>query len=55
MQRIAKREKLITASTFSPFFYAFYVSFFLWNNFELTTEGRTVRWMSDNDFTLFIF
>ena len=55
LETIANREKLITASIFSPFFYAFYAYFFLWNNFELTTAGRTVRWMSENDFTLFIF
>ncbi|WP_200146869.1 colicin immunity protein Cui, partial [Escherichia coli] len=48
LETIANREKLITASIFSPFFYAFYAYFFLWNNFELTTAGRTVRWMSDN-------
>lgn len=55
IKKITDREKLITASIFSPFVYAFYVYFFLWNDFELTTAGRTVRWMSENDFTLLIF
>ena len=55
LETIKNREKLITASVFSPFLYAFYAYFFLWNNFELTTAGRTVRWMSENDFSLLIF
>lgn len=55
LETITNREKLITASIFSPFIYAFYAYFFLWNNLELTTAGRTVRWMSENDFTLLIF
>lgn len=55
LETIKNREKLITASIFSPFLYAFYAYFFLWGNFELSTAGRTVRWMSENDFTLLIF
>lgn len=55
LETIKNREKLIIASIFSPFFYAFYAYFFLWQDFELTTAGRTVRWMSENDFTLLIF
>ncbi|WP_347400343.1 colicin immunity protein Cui [Escherichia coli] len=55
LEKGINREKLITACILIPFIYVFYAYFFLWNNFELTTSGRTVRWMSENDFTLLFF
>lgn len=55
LEKEINREKLITACILIPFIYVFYAYFFLWNNFELTTSGRTVRWMSENDFTLLFF
>lgn len=55
LEKGINREKLITACILIPFIYVFYAYFFLWNNLELTTSGRTVRWMSENDFTLLFF
>jgi len=53
--KITNREQLIKACIFSPFVYVFYAWFFLWHNFELTTAGRPVRFMSGNDVSLLIF
>ncbi len=53
--KITDRKKIITACILSPFLCIFYAYFFLWHNFELTTSGRPVRLMSENDLTLLIF
>ncbi|EHE0685233.1 colicin immunity protein Cui [Salmonella enterica subsp. enterica serovar Eastbourne] len=52
---VTDKEKLITACIFSPFIYAFYVYYFLWNNFELTTAGRPVRLLAENNLGLLFF
>lgn len=52
---VADKEKLITACIFSPFIYAFYVYYFLWNNFGLTTAGRPVRLLAENNLGLLFF
>ena len=52
---IKKRAELIRACFLSPFVYVFFIYFFLMHNLELTTAGRTVRWMSENNFSLLLF
>lgn len=53
--KIKKRAELIQACFFSPFIYILFIYFFLMRNLELTTAGRTVRWMSENNFSLLFF
>ena len=44
----------IRACFLSPFVYVFFIYFFLMHNLELTTAGRTIRWMSENNFSLLL-
>jgi hypothetical protein len=52
---IADRNTLIRACILGPFIYIFYVYFFLLQNIELTTAGRPIRFMSENNFILLVF
>lgn len=52
---ITDRSTLIKSCVLSPFIYIFYVYFFLLTDIEMTTAGRPIRFMSDNNFTLLIF
>lgn len=53
--KIKKRAELIRACILSPLIYVFLIYLFFLRNLELTTAGRTVRWMAENDVSLLIF
>ncbi len=54
--KITDRKKNHNSLYTVPLFVYFLCLFFLlWHNFELTTSGRPVRLMSENDLTLLIF
>lgn len=50
-----KHSALIRSCLLGPFFYFFYVYMLLFRNVELTTTGRPVKLMSNNDVTLLLF
>lgn len=49
------RVKLIRACLLSLFFYVFCIYIFMLKNIELTTSGRILRFISENNFTLLLF
>lgn len=52
---IGNKNKIIISCFFSPLFYAFYIYMLLFRDMELTTAGRPVKYLSNNDFTLLLF
>ena len=48
------RGALIRSCLLSPFFYPFFIYFFLFRNIELTTAGRPLRLMSGQDLPLLL-
>lgn len=55
LKKITNRRKLIRSCVLGPFVYTFFAYFSLWHNLDLTIAGRPVRYLSQNDLTLFIF
>lgn len=53
--KVGDKKKLIIPCVFSPLLYAFYIYMLLFRNMELTTAGRPVKYLSNNDFTLLLF
>ena len=49
------KKKLAISCFFSPLLYAFFIYMFLFRDMELTTAGRPVKYLSNNDFTLLLF
>lgn len=53
--KTTNRGTLIRSCLLSPFVYLFFIYMFLFRNFELTTAGRPIRLMSENDISLLLF